>query len=131
MNGRQLSGLSQLERERVDGSRVLPDSRWTEERWRHSGNKRLRRKEGGEKRVEGRRRLRLRIVVQPRASTIGLLFFTLLPCQPDSSSSPLLLHHAIHQSFSKTQGRLQCSDEAISALCDLRVAAFNPRSYGR
>lgn len=44
--------------------------------------KRLRRKRGGER--EGKRRLRLRIVVQPRASTISrlcLLFFTLLLSQ--------------------------------------------------
>ena len=74
---------------------MLPDTRWTEERWRHSSNKRLRRKEGGKS--EERRRLRLRIVVQPRASTIGrpfLLFFTLLLWQP-----ALVWHLSLHSFY--------------------------------
>ena len=86
---------------------VLTDTRWTEESWRHCGNKRQKEEE----RVRKRWRLRLRIAVQPQASTIGrpcLLFFTLLLCQPAVVWHFSLLSFSITISsrFYRFQGRL-------------------------
>lgn len=96
---------------------MLPDTRWTEERWSQSRNKRLMGKEGGKReKIEERRRLKLRIVVQPRASTISrpcLLFFTLLLCQPALVRHLSLLSFCITHSISQYT---QCKANIVASM---------------
>lgn len=78
-----------------------------------TSQERIKRKEGRESegRWRKRRRLKLRIVVHPRASTIGQscqLFFTLLLCQSVlvlTSFHLLFLFSSRHQPLSKMQGQ--------------------------
>ncbi len=139
IDGKQLGGFSQLRR--VDRSRVLPDTRWTEECWRHSSNKRLRRKEGGRRKREwgkegtGAKNSSTTSGQHNRSALPAIFYFTTVPanirltslsCLPVSLSPPLIFRNikpvlpCWHQRFMAT----------ISAFCGLRKAECKP-THGR